>query len=74
MYVIIGASGNTGSVVTHKLLAQGKKVRAVGRNAEHLTSRFKKKVDPFVGDVTDKGAMTKAFAGAEAVYLMLPRI
>jgi uncharacterized protein YbjT (DUF2867 family) len=71
MYVIIGASGNTGSVVTDKLLAQGKKVRAVGRNAEHLTSRFKK-VEPFVGDVTDKGAMTKAFAGAEAVYLMLP--
>jgi uncharacterized protein YbjT (DUF2867 family) len=70
MYVIIGATGNTGSIVANKLLNQGKKVRVVGRNAEHL-AQFKK-AEPFVGDVTDKAAMAKAFQGAEAVYLMMP--
>jgi len=70
MYVIIGATGNTGSIVANKLLNQGKKVRVVGRNAEHL-AQFKK-AEPFVGDVTDKAVMVKAFQGAEAVYLMIP--
>jgi uncharacterized protein YbjT (DUF2867 family) len=70
MYVIIGATGNTGSVVAKKLLSQGKNVRVVGRNAEHL-ARFKR-AEPFVGNVTDKAAMLKAFAGAEAAYLMIP--
>ena len=70
MYVIIGATGNTGSIVANTLLAQGKKVRVVGRNAEHL-AQFKK-AEPFVGNVTDKAAVTKAFEGAQGVYLMFP--
>jgi uncharacterized protein YbjT (DUF2867 family) len=32
MYVIVGATGNTGSVVAEKLLARGEKVRAIGRD------------------------------------------
>ncbi|HWF91157.1 MAG TPA: NAD(P)H-binding protein [Terriglobales bacterium] len=72
MHVIIGATGHTGSVVTNKLLANGKKVRVVGRNADHLASFTKKGAEPFVGNVTDKNAITKAFAGAQAVYVMLP--
>lgn len=70
MYVIIGATGNTGSVVANKLLAQGKKVRVVGRNPEHL-ARFIK-AEAFVGDVTDADTVARAFAGAQAVYLMFP--
>jgi len=38
MYVVTGATGNTGSVVAKQLLAKGKKVRAIGRNAERLQS------------------------------------
>jgi uncharacterized protein YbjT (DUF2867 family) len=70
MYVIIGATGNTGSVIANQLLAQGKKVRVVGRNPEHL-ARFKK-AEAFVGDVTDADTVARAFAGAKAVYLMFP--
>jgi len=70
MYVIIGATGNTGSIVANKLLNQGKKVRVVGRNAEHL-AQFKN-AEPFAGDVTDPAAMAKAFQGAEAAYLVMP--
>src|SRR5205814_9078932 len=51
MYVVIGATGNTGSIVANKLANQGKNVRVVGRNAEHL-AQFKKG-EAFVGDVTD---------------------
>ena len=32
-YVILGASGNTGSVVADFLLSKGQKVRVVGRDA-----------------------------------------
>ena len=36
MYVITGATGNTGSVVAERLLAEGEKVRAVGRDPKRL--------------------------------------
>jgi len=72
MYVIIGATGHTGSAAANTLLAQGKKVRVVGRKADHLASLVSKGAEPFVGNVADKNAMTKAFAGAEAVYVMIP--
>ena len=35
-YVILGASGNTGSIIADSLLSKGKKVRVVGRDAERL--------------------------------------
>jgi uncharacterized protein YbjT (DUF2867 family) len=72
MYVIIGATGHTGSALANKLLANGKKVRVVGRNAEHLARFATKGGEPFAGNATDKNAMTRAFAGAQAVYVMIP--
>jgi uncharacterized protein YbjT (DUF2867 family) len=41
IYVILGASGNTGSIIADTLLSKGKKVRVVGRDAGRL--------QPFVG-------------------------
>ncbi len=72
MYVVIGATGHTGSAVANKLLANGKKVRVVSRNAQHLAPLVSKGAEAFTADVTDKDAVTKAFAGAQAVYVMLP--
>jgi uncharacterized protein YbjT (DUF2867 family) len=72
MYVIIGATGHTGSIIANKLLASGKKVRVVGRTADHLASFKAKGAEAFVGNVSDKNAITKAFNGAQAVYVMLP--
>jgi uncharacterized protein YbjT (DUF2867 family) len=72
MYVVIGATGHTGSVAAHKLLANGKKVRVVARNADQLGSLAAKGAEPFTANATDKNAITKAFDGARAVYLMLP--
>lgn len=62
MYVITGATGNTGSVVAEKLLANGEKVRVVGRNAKRLERFTKKGAEAFVADATDAGALTKAFS------------
>ena len=36
MHVILGASGNTGSIIANALLLEGKKVRVIGRNAGRL--------------------------------------
>jgi uncharacterized protein YbjT (DUF2867 family) len=74
MYVILGASGNTGSIIADSLLSKGKKVRVVGRDAERLQSFARKGAEAFTGDVTDAVALTKAFRGARAAYLLLPPI
>ena len=72
MYVVLGASGNTGHVVANNLLARGQKVRAVGRNAAHLQSLAAKGAETFIADVTDANALAKAFHGADAAYVLIP--
>jgi uncharacterized protein YbjT (DUF2867 family) len=72
MYVVLGASGNTGHVVANNLLARGKKVRAVGRNAAHLQPLTAKGAEAFIADVTDAKALAKAFQQAESAYVMIP--
>jgi uncharacterized protein YbjT (DUF2867 family) len=72
MYAILGASGNTGSVVAERLLAGGKKVRAIGRNPSHLERLKSQGAETFIADVTDAAALTRAFDGAAAVYAMVP--
>ena len=72
MYVIIGATGNTGSVVAHKLLSQGKQVRVVARNGDHLKALVAKGAEPFIGDISQKDVAIKAFGGVKVAYLMVP--
>jgi uncharacterized protein YbjT (DUF2867 family) len=72
MYVITGASGNSGHVVAEKLLAKGKKVRALGRSQERLKRLTASGAEALVCDLTDAAALTKAFAEAEGVYAMIP--
>jgi uncharacterized protein YbjT (DUF2867 family) len=72
MYVILGASGNTGHIVAKSLLARGQKVRAVGRNATHLQPLAAIGAEIQVADITDAGALTKAFNKANAAYVMIP--
>jgi uncharacterized protein YbjT (DUF2867 family) len=72
MYVVTGATGNTGSVIAEKLLAKGEKVRVVGRNAKRLERFTQKGAEPFVADMTDAVELSKAFSGAKAVYAMIP--
>jgi uncharacterized protein YbjT (DUF2867 family) len=72
MYVILGASGNTGQIVAKTLLARGKQVRVVGRNATHLQPLAAQGAEVFIADVTDAATLTKAFQQASAAYVMIP--
>jgi uncharacterized protein YbjT (DUF2867 family) len=72
MYVVLGASGNTGRVVANNLLARDQKVRVVGRNAAHLKSLAAKGAETFIADVADAGALTKALQQADSAYVMIP--
>jgi uncharacterized protein YbjT (DUF2867 family) len=74
MYVILGASGNTGSIIANFLLSKGQKVRVVGREAGRLQRFVRKGAETFTADMTDAAALTKAFGGARAAYVMLPPI
>jgi uncharacterized protein YbjT (DUF2867 family) len=72
MYVVLGASGNTGQVVAKTLLSNGQQVRAFGRNASHLQPLAAEGAEIFTGDVTDSGALAKAFQHADSAYIMIP--
>jgi uncharacterized protein YbjT (DUF2867 family) len=74
MYVILGASGNTGSIVGESLLSKGKKVRVVGRDAARLQRFVRKGAEAFTAELSDAAALTEAFRGARAAYLLLPPI
>jgi uncharacterized protein YbjT (DUF2867 family) len=74
MYVILGGSGNTGSILANSLLSKGQKVRVVGRDLGRLQRFVRKGAEAFTAEVIDAAALTKAFSGARAAYLMLPPI
>jgi uncharacterized protein YbjT (DUF2867 family) len=74
IYVILGASGNTGSIIANSLLMKGEKVRVLGRDAERLERFVGKGAEAFTANLSDAAALTKALSGARAAYLMLPPV
>ena len=72
MHVVMGASGNTGHIVANNLLTRGEKVRVIGRNSVHLQPLTSKGAEPFIADVTDASALSKAFRDADSAYVMIP--
>ena len=72
MYVITGATGNTGKIIASTLLEAGKQVRIVSRDAEKAKELTNKGAELFHGSTDDLGLLKKAFDGATAVYAMLP--
>lgn len=72
MYAIMGATGHTGSVAAKALLAKGEKVRAIGRDAGKITELLGPSVEVFTAEANDAQALTKAFTGTTAAYVMIP--
>jgi uncharacterized protein YbjT (DUF2867 family) len=72
MYTVIGATGNIGSVITKTLLEKGERVRVFGRHGGKLQVFAQKGAEALVGDVMDADALTRAFTGARAAFLMIP--
>jgi uncharacterized protein YbjT (DUF2867 family) len=71
MYVITGATGNTGKIIAEKLLSEGKKVRILSRSEEKAKDLLAKGAELLIGDQKNIDTLLKAFKGAEAVYAMI---
>jgi uncharacterized protein YbjT (DUF2867 family) len=72
MIAVMGASGNTGGEITRLLLAEGQRVRVLGRSPERLEELETAGAEVAIGDATDAGYLALAFAGADAVYTLMP--
>ena len=72
MYAIAGVSGHTGRVVAERLLAAGRGVRVIVRDAAKGEAWAKKGAEVAVADLDDAAALEAAFAGAEGAYVLLP--
>ncbi len=72
MFVMLGASGNTGKVVAQTLLTQKKKVRVVLRDAAKGQAWKDAGADVSIADVENGAALERAFRGAEGAYVLLP--
>ena len=69
MFVVLGASGNTGKVVAETLLRQKKKVRVVLHDAAKGKAWGEAGADLAIANVDDGAALERAFSGAEGVYV-----
>lgn len=71
-YAITGATGNTGRRIALGLLGQGHRVRIISRSAEKARGLTERGAEIFEGDTTDASMLGRAFAGADAAYIMIP--
>lgn len=72
MYAVTGITGQVGGVVALALLAAGHDVRAVVRSAERGVTWAAQGCEVAVADMHDVQALTRAFAGTEGVFILLP--
>ena len=72
MYVIVGATGNTGKRISEALLAAGKQVTVISRDAEKVKDLVAKGAIAAIGDLHDVAFLTQTLKGAEAVYTLIP--
>jgi uncharacterized protein YbjT (DUF2867 family) len=72
MYAIAGVSGHTGSVAANTLLAQGKRVRVIVRDAAKGEPWNAKGAEVAIAALDATAALTRAFTGTEGAYVLLP--
>lgn len=71
-YVITGASGHISKPIALQLLNAKHDVTVIGRSAGNLQELVNKGAKTAIGSIEDEAFLTKAFAGADAVYVMCP--
>jgi NAD(P)H dehydrogenase (quinone) len=72
MYAITGITGKVGGVVAQALLEAGQAVRAVVRDPAKGQAWAARGCEVALADMNDAPALTQAFMGAEAVFVLLP--
>jgi uncharacterized protein YbjT (DUF2867 family) len=70
-FLVTGATGNIGSLVTRRLIAHGHRPRVLVRDAERARALFHDEVEVHVGDLAKPGPpLSKALAGIDGVFLL----
>jgi NAD(P)H dehydrogenase (quinone) len=72
MFAITGITGQVGGSVANNLLAEGLPVRAVVRNAAKAAAWKDRGCERALAEMTDADALAAAFAGADAVFVLIP--
>lgn len=71
-YVVTGSLGNISKPLAEKLIAAGHEVTVVSSNPEKVAEIEKMGAKAAIGSVLDVAFLSKTFAGADAVYTMVP--
>ena len=72
MYAITGITGKVGGALAANLLAAGRPVRAVVRDASKGVVWAERGCEIALADMNDTAALTAALAGAEAAFILPP--
>jgi uncharacterized protein YbjT (DUF2867 family) len=72
MIVVTAPTGAIGHQVVTGLLDRGEEVRVIARTPAHLPARTRERVDVVPGSHRDADVVAEAFAGAEAVFWLVP--
>jgi len=72
MIVVTAPTGNIGHQVLRHLLDGGEPIRVIARDPLKLSPPIRARVEVVQGSHGDKNIVTKAFAGADAVFWLLP--
>lgn len=68
MVLVTGAAGHVGNALVRELIADGEHVRALVMPGEDITGIRDLPIEMMEGDVLDPASISRAVAGAEAVY------
>ena len=72
MFVVFGATGNTGKVVAQALLERGQKVRLAVRDVSKVKELVARGAEAMPTDVLDAESVSAALKGADGAYLLVP--
>lgn len=72
MFAVMGVTGNTGAAAANALLARGRPMRVVVRDAGKAAPWARKGAEVAVADVRDAASLAAAFRGVEGAYVLNP--
>ena len=72
MFAIMGITGQIGGVVARTLLAAGKPVRAIARDAAKGRAWADRGCELTLASIENVAALTSAFSGADGVFVLVP--